>query len=185
MRTALASIITLALVCTAVTSVVAQEAEGEAAPEPVSWFAQTMPVEGTLVGDHWVDTEAPGCAPGSAWRFGSEGSGQIVGVGDVDFVLTQCAVWDMETNTGTYGEGTVTFTTADGDTLEIAQVGHGGGVPGVEAGSLIGWTMGGTWEAVGGTGRFEGASGYGWLAGVGDIGYDALYGFHGYLASDA
>ena len=172
--------VALVLVLASAATAAAQEAEP--APEAISWFAQSTPIEGTLVGEHWIDTEAPGCDPGTSWRFGSEGTGQIAGVGEVDFVLTQCAVFDLEVGTGTFGDGAVTFTTADGDTLEIAQLGHGGIVPGPDG--PIGWTYGAIWDAVGGTGRFEGASGYGWLAGVGDVGYDALYSFHGNLEYD-
>ena len=51
----------------------------------------------------------------------------------------------------------------------------------------MGWTMGGSWQAVGGSGRFDGASGYGWVGGLGDVGQNtegARYSFRGNIEYD-
>ena len=176
--------VALALLLTLAAPVAAQEME-EAEPAQAAqvWSATgAVPIEGTLVGEDWNDFEATDCDPGASWRFHSAGTGQIEGVGDVDFVLTHCTVWDPEAGTATFGDGTITFTTAEGDTLVIAQAGHAGGVPGAEPGSLIGWTLGAVWDVVDGSGQFEGATGHGWIGGLGDIGQNtpgALYGFRG------
>ena len=89
------------------------------------------------------------------------------------------AAGDPEAGAGTFDHGTITLTTAEGDTLVLAQVGHAGGVPGAEG--LIGWMMGGSWDVASGTGQFEGVSGHGWIGGLGDIPGDAAYRFEGYL----
>jgi hypothetical protein len=172
----------LALLLAAIAPAAAQDQESM--PEAAPWSTIAVPIEGTLVGEHSVDMEAPGCAPGTSWRFNSSGTGQIAGVGDVEFVLTQCTVFDPETGTGTFGDGTITFTTTDGDTLEIAQAGRAGAVPGSE-GAMVGWTMGGTWDGVSGTGVFANASGHGWVGGVGDIPGPALYSFGGNIEYEA
>jgi hypothetical protein len=176
-RSPVAGIGALALLLASTVPAVAQEADP--APDAAVWSALANPIEGTLTGEHSVNPEAPDCPPGSSWRFDSSGSGSITDLGDVDFVLTQCTVFDPEAGAGTFGHGTLTLTTAEGDTLVLAQAGHAGGVPGAEG--LIGWTMGGHWDVASGTGQFEGVSGHGWIGGLGDIPGDADFRFEGYL----
>lgn len=176
-RSPVAGMGALALLLAATVPAVAQEADP--APDAVVWSTLATPIEGTLTGEHSVNPEAPECPPGSSWRFDSSGSGSIADVGDVDFVLTQCTVFDPDAGAGTFDHGTITLTTAAGDTLVLAQVGHAGGVPGADG--LIGWMMGGSWDVASGTGRFEGVSGHGWLGGLGDIPGDADYHLGGYL----
>jgi hypothetical protein len=126
-----------------------------------------VPIKGTLMGEHGPpDFEDEDCiAAGYAWRFPSAGVGQMSHLGRVEYTLTQCTVPGPE---GFESEGTVTLTAANGDKLFIEHT---------MLSQLIGefdpdpdgFTLVGTWEAVGGTGRFAHATGSGTLDGVGDI----------------
>ena len=86
---------------------------------------EMVPIEGTVVGEHGINPEAPGCAEGTSWRFESTGVGDLAGLGEVEYVLSWCSVSDPETGITSYGEGGITFTTAAGDSLETAQIGYG------------------------------------------------------------
>ncbi len=137
-----------------------------------------VPIEGSVIGEHSVDPEAPDCDGEPLWRFNSSGSGTLSELGDVDYDLTQCSYMDPELGF-VFSDGTITFTAADGDTLVIAQEGTSEVIPvdpdDPEAG-FAGFTVEGTWEAVGGTGRFTNATGFGFMDGVGDIpGGEALF----------
>lgn len=167
MRTVAAGAATLTLALAIAAPTIAQEATS---------------IEGTLVGEHWIDPEAPGCAEGSSWRFESAGVGELAGVGEVEYALSWCSVSDPETGITAYGDGGVTFTTASGDSIETAQIGYGLVIPGADpAAEPSGFTMGGSWEVVGGTGPYEDATGYGWLGGIGAIPGDATIDLHGSL----
>jgi hypothetical protein len=129
-----------------------------------------VPIKGTVVGAHWIDEAAPGCDADALWRFESSGTGQMSHLGRVDYFLTQCSFFDLEQGF-TFGNGTITFTAANDDTLVIAQTGNSELI-----GDFAGFTVNGTWEAVGGTGRFANATGSGSMDGIGDIpGGDALF----------
>jgi hypothetical protein len=105
-------------------------------------------------------------------------------LGKVDYFLTQCAVFNPEDLTVTFGNGTITFTAANGDPLVIAQVGSSEIFVDSD-GAFIGFTVDGTWDAVGGTGRFTHATGSGSFDGIADIPGDAIFNFAGEIAYDA
>ena len=65
--------------------------------------------------------------------------------------------------------GTVTFTAANGDELWIEHTMLGQLIDETPNGPPDGFTFVGTWEAVGGTGRFTNATGSGDLHGAGNI----------------
>ena len=114
-----------------------------------------MSLSATVAGEHSIDPEAPDCPAGTSWRFHSAGAGTMADVGEVEYVLTQCRVCEPETGTATFGDGTITLTTADGDTLELAQIGRSHLVPGpTPEDEPLGFTLGGSWQAVGGSGPF-------------------------------
>lgn len=142
---------------------IAQEAE------PMS---EPMGMDGTLVGDHWIDPAAPACdLPDTSWRFYNTGTGELSGVGEVQAFSTHCTIFDEESGgaNSTYYHRTTVFTTADGDTISVVH-----DIPTTEVfvgddGNFTGFTLDGTWEAVGGTGRFVFANGSGTLYGAADI----------------
>ncbi len=74
-----------------------------------------------VVGEHWIDETAPACDPGTSWRFSSAGAGQLSDIGEVDYFLTHCTVFDAESGgaDSIYDDATTTFTTVDGDTLVV------------------------------------------------------------------
>lgn len=149
---------------------------------PAAGAAGEVPIEGTVTGAHGpLDFSAPGCPPGSEWRFPSEGSGQLSPLGEVEYSLTQCSRSGTEPGS-VLSVGTITFTFANGDTLVIAQemrsqlIGEFDPDP-------DGFTLEGTWTVVEGTGRFADAMGSGFMDGVGDIpGGEALFGIPDGLA---
>ena len=109
-------------------------------------------------------------------------------LGRVDYALAQTSFFGPDGSV--ISTGTVAFTAKNGDTLVIAR-----SVTSQIVGALEGFTLTGTWEAVGGSGRFANATGSGSIDGVGDIpGGDALFGlpdggarftFTGEIADDA
>ncbi len=120
---------------------------------------------------HWLDMSASGCEAGAMWRFNSEGMGKLSHLGKVHWYLTHCTYFDPAQGI-VFRDGTITFTAPNGDRLIVAQVGTSGVV-----GDMAGFTVDGTWSAVGGTGRFMRATGSGALSGGGDIpGREALFG---------
>lgn len=159
---------------------------------------RTVPINGTVSGEHWIVPQAEDCVvPDDAvdwWRFSSTGSGQMSHLGSVDYFLTQCTY--VVPPVGPISGGTVTFTAANDDTLVVAQSLQSqiiGEFPFPDA-----FTVEGSWEVSRGTGRFANATGSGTLDGIGDIPngvpyFDDLpdglaqFNFHGeiaYAASD-
>ena len=143
-----------------------------------------VPIKGTVMGEHWIDPAAPDCGPGTSWQFYSSGTGKMSHLGKVDYFLTQCTVFNPEDLSATFSNGTITFTAANGDTLVIAQVG-GSEVFVDSDGNFIGFTVDGTWHAVGGTGRFTHATGSGSFDGIADIPGDVIFNFAGDIRYDA
>ena len=154
--------------------------ETESAPESVS-------MEATLVGAHWPDVTAPACdLPGTAWRFKIVASGEFSGLGEVEAYMTHCTVYDPESGAPpTYYDEMTTFETADGDMLSVVYE-----IPTTEVfagddGQPTGFTLDGTWQAVGGTGRFMHAAGTGTMVGAADIPGDIVIDFTGEITLDA
>ena len=167
----------VALLLTLAAPAAAQEAEPAA--EPVS-------MEGTLVGAHWPDMRAPACdLPGTAWRFKIVASEELSGLGEVEAYMTHCTIYDPESGTPpTYYDAMTTFTTADGDMLSVVH-----DIPTTEIfvgdeGQPTGFTLDGTWEAVGGTGQFMHAAGTGTIFGAADIPGDIVLDFTGEITLD-
>jgi len=172
----------MALTCIAASALLLAFAAPAAAQE-----AEPIPIEGTVVGEHWIDETAPACDAGTAWRFSSAGAGQLSGIGEVDYFLTHCTVFDAESGgaDSTYDDTTTMFTTADGDTLAVVHQFGSSEVFVDEAGEFTGFTLEGTWEAVGGTGRFTHATGNGSIDGAADIPGDIVFDVAGEVTYDA
>jgi hypothetical protein len=126
-----------------------------------------VPIKGTVMGEHGPpDFEDEAClAAGYAWRFPSAGAGQMSHLGSVEYELTQCTVPGPE---GFASVGMVTLTAANGDELWLEHTMLSQIVGDFDP-DPDGFTLEGEWTAVGGTGRFAHATGYGTLHGVGDI----------------
>jgi hypothetical protein len=139
-------------------------------------------MEGTLVGAHWPVETAPACdLPDTTWRFKIVVSGQLSGLGEVEAFMTHCTILDAET----YYDRMTMLTTADGDTLAVVHDFPTTEVFVGDEGQFTGFTLDGTWEAVGGTGRFMHAAGTGTLVGAADIPGDIVLDFTGEITLDA
>jgi hypothetical protein len=147
---------------------------------------EAVPIEGTLVGAHWPDETAPACdLPDTSWRFKIVVSGQLSGLGEVEAFTTHCTIFDAESGAATYYDRMTMLTTAEGDTLAVVHDFPGGEVFVGDDGQFTGFTLDGTWEAVGGTGRFMHAAGTGTLVGAADIPGDIVLDFTGEITLDA
>ena len=142
---------------------------------------------GTLVGAHWPDETAPSCdLPDTSWRFKIVVSGQLSGLGEVEAYATHCTFFDAESDADTsFYDRMTMITTADGDTLAVVHDLPTSEVFFDDAGEFTGFTLEGTWEAVGGTGRFMHAAGTGTLVGAADIPGDIALDFTGEITLDA
>jgi len=160
--------VAMALVLALAAPAVAQESE------PVS-------LEGTLVGAHWPDMTAPACdLPDTTWRFKIVVAGQLSGLGEVEAYTTHCTFLDALT----YYDRMTMFTTADGDLLAVVHDFPTTEVFVDDEGEFTGFTLDGTWEAVGGTGRFMHAAGSGTMKGAADIPGDIVLDFTGEITLD-
>jgi hypothetical protein len=110
--------------------------------------------------------DASTCPAGAAWRFFSYGTSEFTHLGHVIVDVTHCTWVDWATGTGHFGPGTNSLTAANGDTLILSQWGtfESAMTPDGEF-SYVDLE----WEVIGGTGRFEGATGRGEGTVVGDI----------------
>jgi len=153
----------------------------------VAQESEPVSIEGTLVGAHWPDVTAPACdLPDTSWRFKIVVSGQLSGLGEVEAFSTQCTIFDAEGGADpTYYDRTTMFTTADGDMLAVVHDFPTTELFGGDEGPPTGFTLTGTWEAVGGTGRFMHAAGTGTLVGTADIPGDIALDFTGEITTDA
>ena len=145
-----------------------------------------LPMEGTLVGPQWPDVTAPACdLPGTAWRFKIVAAGEISGLGEVEVYMTHCTLYDPESGAPpTYYDRMTTFETADGDMLSVVHDFPTTEVFVDDDGQPAGFRLDGTWEAVGGTGRFMHAAGTGTIVGAADIPGDITLDFTGEVALD-
>lgn len=110
--------------------------------------------------DRVVDTfTAPTtCPEGALWRYSGAGTGQFLHLGDTSVAVTHCTFVDFASGTGRFGPGTVTLTAANGDVLRLV---HRGWFRLVNAPDGLTSVFDIDWVVVGGTGRFEGATGAG------------------------
>ena len=107
------------------------------------------------------------------------------GLGEVEAFTTQCTIFDPEggADTTLYNRMTM-LTTADGDTLAVVHDFPTSEVFVDDDGNFTGFTLEGTWEAVGGTGRFMHAAGAGTMKGAADIPGDIVLDFTGEITLD-
>ena len=115
-----------------------------------------------------IDSYGPPTCPGAAWQYFSAGSGHFAHLGLVTMEVTHCT-WLDSPATGHFGPGTATLTPADGDTLVLSQSGTFEAT--VTPDGLVSH-VNLDWHVIGGSGRFEGASGEGSAAVVGMIAID-------------
>lgn len=120
---------------------------------------------------------------GYAWYFFASGTGNVTHLGKVDFELGHCTTEISEQLTEWEG-GTITFTAANGDTLEIAESGESE-LFFPNPGPPTGFTYVGEWEVVDGNGRFEDATGSGDFDGFGAIPGDLVIDITGTISYDA
>ena len=120
---------------------------------PAAGANPVRPFGGWTTGHDTSDFAKPGCPADAFVRYGSVGEGQMLHLGHVHVVVTQCTWLDEATGTGSFDLGTVTLTAANGDVLVLAQKGTFTLVPNTIE---MTWTV-----APGGTGRFVDAKGSG------------------------
>jgi hypothetical protein len=129
---------------------------------------QPVPIKGSALTE---DTMLPpdDCPGEWGWRYLAVGSGRFSHLGAVDLELSHCSRMTSEVPplTGEFDHGITTITAANGDMLLLAHHGTfelelGPSGPTYSYISL-------EWEAIGGTGRFAGATGSGTASGVGDL----------------
>ncbi len=178
----------LRMTCTGVTVVALLLAlAAPAVAQETESASETVSMEGTLVGAQWPDETSPACdLPGTIWRFKIVTSGELSGLGEVEAYMTHCTVFDPESGVPpTYYNAITMFKTADGDMLAAVH-----DIPTTELfvddeGQFTGFTLEGTWEAVGGTGRFMHAAGTGTIVGSADIPGDITLDYTGEITLDA
>lgn len=139
---------------------------------PPATAAHEEPIRGSVMGEHSPPdfTDAACAAAGYLWRFSSTGEGKVGQMSHLGRIaaydLTQCSVPGPD---GIMSAGMITFTAANGDELFIEHTMRSEVVGDFPSGPVYGFTFVGTWEAVGGTGRFVHATGAGTLDGAGDV----------------
>jgi hypothetical protein len=145
--------------------------------------APERPIRGTVTGEHGPpDFTKPNCPDGAAWRYSSNGVGQMSHLGRVEYTLTQCTTPGPA---GIASEGTIKLVAANGDELHLEHTMLSELVFGDPGLPPLGFTAVGEWEAVGGTGRFTQATGRGMLDGSADIPGLWQLNFKGRIAYDA
>jgi hypothetical protein len=134
---------------------------------PVAAADPSRPFGGWTSGTDTTDENATGCPAGSFIRYGNTGTGQFLHLGLVEAVVTHCTRLDVATGAGWFDDGTITITAANGDTLVLD---HQGTFQLSPWETPPPWTSDVelTWVVVGGTGRFENATGSGIGAGFAD-----------------
>jgi hypothetical protein len=110
--------------------------------------------------DRAVDTFTPPttCPAGALWRYTGTGTGLFLHLGTASVSVTHCTFVDFASGTGTFGPGTIALTAANGDELHLV---HQGTFSLVMTPDGLTSVFDMTWVAVGGTGRFAGATGAG------------------------
>jgi hypothetical protein len=106
------------------------------------------------------------CTPAQPIHYVNTGVGRVLHLGVVTYEVNHCTSFDPASGTGAFGPGTLTIEAANGDTLVLAERGTFRFVP---TGDTVLSYIDLVWEVVDGTGRFEGATGSGAGAPVGDV----------------
>lgn len=143
---------------------------------------KTVPIQGAVAGVDAIDTDAPGCPTGAAWRFSAESSGTMSHLGRVDMDVTHCTFSNETMTAGTFGPGTNIVKAANGDEIVLEQSGTWEIVftdEGVRAYAYIDWTV------LSGTGRFDGAEGAGTGISISDLAGANTVTFDGIISYDA
>ena len=134
---------------------------------PIAAADPERPFGGWSTGADTNDTNATGCPAGTFIRYGNTGTGEFLHLGRVQVVVTHCTRLDPATGAGWFDDGTITITAANRDTLSLDHQGtfqlSPWGTPPPWAGDIEL-----TWDVVGGTGRFEEATGSGVGTGFSD-----------------
>ena len=100
--------------------------------------------------------------------------------------MTHCTIYDAESGAlPTYYDEMTTFKTADGDILSVVHDIPTSEVFVGDEGQPTGFSLDGTWEAVGGTGRFMHAAGTGTIFAAADIPGDIVLDYTGEITLDA
>ncbi len=139
---------------------------------PPATAAHEGPIRGSVMGEHTAPdfTDLDCIAAGFLWRFTSAGEGKVGQMSHLGRIaaydLTHCTVPGPD---GIRSVGMITFTAANGDELIVEHTMLSQVIGDFPGGPVHGFTFVGTWEAVGGTGRFSDATGAGTLDGAGDI----------------
>jgi hypothetical protein len=117
---------------------------------------------GSWVSADGFDFAAPGCPAGTFLRFSTTGTTEFTHLGLTTLASTHCTTVDPATLSGAFGQGVITLTAANGDTLTLAEEGTftltinpAGAPPFTSALAHSHWIV------TGGTGRFSDATGSG------------------------
>lgn len=138
-------------------------------------------IAGTSLGEDSMNDPTDRCEPsdGPYWLYRNEGAGWLSLLGRVTVVVEHCSYFDPMTGSGTFRDGTVTFTAKDGSgELVISQTGSFRLVP-PEPGAEVLSLVNGTWEVVGGSGPYQGAGGSGTMRAIGFLERNETRGFFG------
>jgi hypothetical protein len=129
---------------------------------------QPVPIKGNALTEDAM--LPPDDCPGEwGWAYSAVGSGRFSHLGAVDLELHHCSRMTSSAPplTGEFDHGITTVTAANGDILLLAQRGTFELELGPAGPILSHITL--DWEAIGGTGRFAGATGSGTASGIGDL----------------
>lgn len=113
-----------------------------------------VPVHAEFIGGDHVAIPPPDCPDDAMWRYYFDGTGNMSHLGDITMSTTHCTFFDPSIGGGSFGPGVMIVTAANGDTLTL---GEGGTFTFDGINSVVALE----WWVIGGTGRFDGASGGG------------------------
>ena len=108
------------------------------------------------------------CPAGAFGRYVEEGTGQLLHLGSIHYIVSHCVVMDSPVDGHIVPGGSVTYTAANGDTLVMTET--SGSFTFDQPMPMTTTSIAEiTWQVAGGTGRFAGATGSGTGAGVGNM----------------
>jgi hypothetical protein len=129
---------------------------------PAAAADPARPFKGSWVGADGYDLGASGCPSGAFLRFRATGSGQFAHLGLTAVSMTHCTYLGPGPLDGSFDQGTITLTAANGDSVTLGEMGSfvltpnpAGPPPFATAASQMRWWV------TGGTGRFAHAAGNG------------------------